>query len=143
MRVHHRDMRRSWIAPRVLIALLLGACAGAGPIGDAGTPTPTEQPPRANVRGRDVRLVKDHGIDSEVGHPAPEVAPRSPLDLVVDDCEGLKLFFVDDALIDSESHLVILDWWDPGVEANRTLTIMTDSPFCAAHPDMRRQYLDP
>lgn len=79
-----------------------------------------------------MRLVADHGVD----HPAPEVLPRSPLHLVVHDCEGLEVFNVDDMA--HAEFTVALHWWDPGVEENRTLTIVTDTPSCRAHPGIAR-----
>lgn len=95
------------------------------------TTSPLDRP-AVNYRGP-IRLIKEHGED----HPAPEVFPRAPLEIVTDDCSDMRLFDVDNSAPDFENKMVTLYWSDPGVNSNRSLTILMDSPSCKNHSGAR------
>lgn len=128
-------VRGIWV---LALAVSLTGCA-ASPTASAPEPSMHDEPPVANVRGRDIKVVKDHGVNSESGHPAPEVLPREPQDLIVEDCDGMPSIPVDDTLSDPERGLWVLSWWDPGTDSNRSLTVLTRSPSCSRHDAVIRE----
>jgi hypothetical protein len=80
------------------------------------------------VRGVDIKLVSDAGGIE----PHPIVLPPEPLDLVLDDCEGLALFSGGDNVADRDSRVLVMYWLEEG-ERSRSLTILANSPSCRAH----------
>ena len=101
------------------------------------SPSWTPEPlPTPNIRGSQIRLLRDQGKE----HPSPEVLPRSPKNFIVGDCSGLKLFNTDNSVLDRERGVLMIDWWDPGIDDNRLLTILINTPTCRRH-DQVRNYL--
>lgn len=106
----------------------------------SATPSPPspEERPTPNVRASSIRVLRSEEGD----HPAPEVLPRWPLDLVVGECEGLIIPPNDDSALDEERKILIVYWWDPGVRAGRSLTILYETPSCSEHRQLST-YLRP
>jgi len=115
----------------VMVFSLLAVACGTGDKESlpSTSPVPGSTLPRANVLGRDVRLIAYH--NGEMAPEAvPEVAPREPNDLVVDDCRGLELFDTPQEVLDSEGLTIVLYWLEPGGKRDRSLTILGSTPSC-------------
>jgi hypothetical protein len=107
-------------------------------VGSARCAEPTEdQPPssahRPNVRGADISVVTDFGQHD----PSPVVRPAVPLHLVMDDCRDFVLFNVPDTNSDPQNGILVLNWSEPA-DRQRSLTILANSPSCAAHQGVKR-----
>lgn len=120
----------------VIIAGDRGPARGRMPIAVPAEPMPVVVPepaPAVNYRGP-ITVAKNPAGD----HPAPTVLPREPLNIVTDDCTDLEIPPNDDEAFDGGDRLLTVSWWDPGVNANRTLGILVDSETCRRHPGVRR-----
>lgn len=104
----------------------LKAHATVSPSPGLGSPRP-----QANILGKDIRLIAYHN-GPEAAEASPEIAPRKPIDLVINDCRGFKVFNTATTSFDSETSIAVLEWFDPGMRQDRTLTILGSSPSCRA-----------
>ena len=114
----------------VLLLLLISALARCSRTSDDAIPQAGLRP---NVRGADIRVVADSGEHE----PAPIVVPAAPLHLVIDDCRDFVLFHVPDTFSNPDSGLLVLNWQEPP-DRQRSLTILTRNPSCAAHEGVKR-----
>ena len=120
----------------LLLVVLFAACGTHRPL---PSPSPSTSSVRANILGKDIHLVAYHN-GPLAPEAAPEVAPKSPAHLVVDDCRGLVLFNTPSEILDSEHLTIELDWTE--TEA-RSLLILGTSPSCLALVQARIKQASP
>ena len=87
--------------------------------------------PGANILGKDIHLIAYHN-GPEAAEASPEIAPRTPVDLIISDCRAFKVFNTATTSFDPETSIAVLEWFDTGVSRDRTLTILGSSPSCRA-----------
>lgn len=131
----------------LVLATFCGEPMGRSSRTQTSTPSPSnskpspinEERPAGTVRGHDLKVSRCGPIDPSdegVDDACRIVLPRSPKDLVMEDCTGLDFFATDDTTIAENAYSI--HWWDNGIGDSRSLTIMIRSPSCWNHPGLRR-----